>query len=162
MVGVADLFFRMGPSYSLPPAGSITERGWDFHENDFFFLGDPALPHSPVPSLPSLTHSGESFLRKRMMEGSTSQPIEEVSSQAIQEEGRAGPSHQENLQNQAGGGEVLNDSWSRLEPILEEYFRRSINSQRVKEKDPGIDLNSFFNYADCAKKMTKKNFFQFD
>lgn len=51
MVGVADIFFRMGPSDSLPPAGSITERGWDVNENDF--LGDPALPHSPVPSLPS-------------------------------------------------------------------------------------------------------------
>lgn len=45
------------------------------NENDF--LGDPALPHSPVPSLPSLTNSGESFLRKRIMEGSTTRSLRE-------------------------------------------------------------------------------------
>lgn len=73
------------------------------------------------------------------------------SSKQAQPEGQASTSHLP--PDQAEGGEVLNASWSRLETVLENHLRHYTHWKCVKDKYPGLDLDTLLNYTDCAKEL---------
>lgn len=47
----------------------------------------------------------------------------------------------------------MNASWSRLETVLENHLRHYTHWKCVKEKYPGLDLDTLLNYTDCAKEL---------